>query len=122
MRAVIAVRFTETEKATAVFTAQSGKQFIKTNLNEAWSPDHVDDRANALADGGVGHRKSLVNPGFRQHHVPETIVLEANDRIRDPLQLLQGLGGLGAATFAFKGEGQSGKSQNERPALARHLR
>ena len=75
------------------------------------------------ADGKACHNPERpMNSRFRSNHVAHSIVLETNHRVRDFVQSLERILGLGGAAFAFERKWQCGKGDHERTGLTRELR
>ena len=81
MRAIVGIRFTETEEAAATRAAQRREQIVEPDPDQSGPLDKVHNRTHALADRDIRDRERLMNPRFRRHHVAHPIVLEANDGV-----------------------------------------
>jgi hypothetical protein len=70
----------------------------------------------------VGDGECLMNSSLRQNDVAHPIGSQNKPhRIGNALQFLERFRRLRSSALAFKGEGQSGKSDNQRPVLVSHL-
>src|SRR5438874_5211162 len=110
MRPIIRIGFAVTKQATAVVSAQCGKQIIEPDVNKSRPLDQVNNRANALADRDIGRRESLMNSGVRRDHVAHSVVLEANHCVGDLVEPCERLSCLRVAPFALKCEWKSHES------------
>ena len=81
VRAIVGIRFAETEEAAAAWAAQRREQIVEPDPDQSGPLDQVHDRAHALADRDIGDGERLMNPRFRRHHVAHPIVFETDDGV-----------------------------------------
>ena len=122
VRAVVGIRFSETEETTTVRIAQRGQQIVETDPDQAGALEQIDNRAHALADGHIRRREGLMNAGFRRDHVPHFVVLKTNHGVGIFMQPRQRFERLRGAAFAFERKRQSGEANHHRASFARQLR
>ena len=99
---IVRISLAISKQATPVRAAQCGEQIVKSDPDNAWPLNQVNDRPNALADGDVGHGERLMNTSLRCHEIAHPIIFKADDRVRDSVQSAKSFLRLNRSSLAFE--------------------